>query len=59
MVLQATLKLAKTVAPGLALTLSDEFPDPHKKGKVHIFDLRCDAYCSWAVVCHVDCDVDF
>lgn len=41
-VLQATLKIAKTVAPGLAVTLSDEFPDPHKKGKVRCTKLfRC------------------
>ena len=34
MALQATVKLSKNVAPGLTLSLSDEFPNPHKKGKV-------------------------
>ena len=32
--LQATVKLSKNVAPGLTLSVSDEFPNPHKKGKV-------------------------
>lgn len=33
---KATLKVAKTVAPGLSLTLSDEFPNPHRNGKATI-----------------------
>jgi hypothetical protein len=38
-VLQATLKVSKIVAPGLAITVSDEFPNPHKRGKVRFKSL--------------------